>query len=674
MIANDQEIVWNDGHSTIMRDAFVAEMRRAIRAARAPRMRTYREFAEQELIIPEGKYEDEKFRSTTQPYSGPLLDAYDSGKWNRFAVTGCVQSGKTLTALVIPVLYHLFETKEKVILAAPNMVTCQEKWSRELLPVIEKNPKFSKYLPTKGKGSRKGQADEIEFTNGAVLKFMTAGGGDETRSHYTARVVVITEADKMDEAGESSREADPCTQIEARTESFAEDKRVFIECTVSVETGRIWQEKTNGTDTELYVKCVACQHPFSPQREHLKGWKEATNEIDARDSAYFECPSCKVCIDDKMRAEMVAGKFLVHRGQEIVDGVVMGEEPKTLTFGYRWNAFFNSLWSIGHMAMSEWKANRAKEMDSEDYEDLEKKQLQWYWATPWVPEDFNDFELTATQVRSRTAEWFEGILPADTAQLTMGIDIGKHTCWWFLVAFRSTGELHVPEYGALTVPDTKSDEAAELAVLQTLRDFRDQQIEKGWQIDGTDQFLVPQQVWIDQGYLTDAVCRFVNESGRLRRNRYRPVAGRGRSMIKVSPYSHPKIKDSVTREIGNNWYAQINRERKVVQGFFNADYWKLWLQRRLVTKPGAPGSMTLWQPRSKFNDHGRLSRHLTNERFVRYEKPGKGLVEEWEKKGQNHWLDAAAMACAAGDKAGYRLVSFDALESPTYEEVTKAIG
>lgn len=666
--------------SQIARVNFATTLRQAIRAAWAPRLRTYREFAEQEIIIPEGRYYGQRFRASTQPYAGILLDAYDSENWNRFAITGCVQSGKTLTALVIVILYHLFEIKEKVILAAPNMTTCQEKWKREILPVIEMNPRFFACLPTKGKGSRKGQADEIEFTNGAVLKFMTAGGGDETRSHYTARVVVITEADKMDEASESSREADPVTQIEARTESFEEDKRVFIECTVSVESGRIWQEKKNGTDTELHVQCVHCSEPFSPGREHLKGWQDALDEIEARDSAYFECPHCGGRIDDAAREKMLQTVHAVHRGQQIAKrrkgkAEIAGDMPRTMTFGFRWNAFFNRMWRIRHIAASEWKALRAKQADSEDFEDLEKKQLQWYWSTPWTPEDFNDFELTATQVRNKTGQWFESTLPDDIEHLTMGIDIGKTTCWYFLMAFRTNGEIHVPEYGALTVPDSDNDAAAELAVLQALREFRDSQIERGWCVADTTHYLIPQQVWIDSGYLTDAVCQFVRESGRLRKNRYRPMAGRGRSRIKPTTYNHPKTKDRITREIGNQWYAQIDRKQKVVKGFFNADYWKLWLQRRLVTKTGTPGAMTLWQPRNKHNNHARLSRHLTNERFIRYEKPGKGLVEEWEKKGQNHWLDAAALACAAGDKAGYQLVAFDGMgRSPTLEEVEAAMS
>ena len=44
---------------------------------------------------------------------------------------------------------------------------------------------------------------------------------------------------------------------------------------------------------------------------------------------------------------------------------------------------------------------------------------------------------------------------------------------------------------------------------------------------------------------------------------------------------------------------------------------------------------------------------MANEQLEREWVPGKGLVETWVVKGDQHLLDGAAMAAAAGDKAGY---------------------
>ena len=66
-----------------------------------------RQYTEDELIIPEGQYKDERFRLYRQPFVGLLLDAIDSGLWNQIAVTGCVQGGKSLFGFVNPAAYHL---------------------------------------------------------------------------------------------------------------------------------------------------------------------------------------------------------------------------------------------------------------------------------------------------------------------------------------------------------------------------------------------------------------------------------------------------------------------------------------------------------------------------------------------------------------------------------------
>jgi hypothetical protein len=68
---------------------------------------------------------------------GLWLDAVDSGLWTRFAVTGPSQTGKSISAFVIPILYHLFEHRETVIAAVPDENMLRDKWRLDLLPVID---------------------------------------------------------------------------------------------------------------------------------------------------------------------------------------------------------------------------------------------------------------------------------------------------------------------------------------------------------------------------------------------------------------------------------------------------------------------------------------------------------------------------------------------------------
>jgi phage terminase large subunit GpA-like protein len=134
-----------------------------------------------------------------------------------------------------------------------------DKWREDLLPVIERSSRFKALLPASGGGSRGGRVESVQFANGATLKFMSGGGSDKSRAGFTSRVVVITETDGMDTPGGSSRESDKVTQIEARTRAYGSRKRIYMECTVSTERGRTWQEYSKGTQSRIVLPCPHCQ-------------------------------------------------------------------------------------------------------------------------------------------------------------------------------------------------------------------------------------------------------------------------------------------------------------------------------------------------------------------------------------------------------------------------------
>ncbi|MCA9268987.1 MAG: phage terminase large subunit family protein, partial [Planctomycetales bacterium] len=336
-----------------------AEVRWALSASRAPRLRTMRQFGEDEIVLPEGPFAGRRLNTRRQPFTGLLLDAIDSRQWRRHAITGCVQSGKSLHGYVLPALYHLFELKETTILGLPTMDMAKDKWREEILPVIERS-RYRHLLPDSGAGSRGGTVEAIKFKHGPTLKFMSGHGGDEKRSSFTARVVVVTEADKMDTAGEASRETSPLGQIEARTLAYGDQARVYLECTVSIEQGAIWTEYNAGTRSRIACPCPHCGDYVTPDREDLVGWQPAKSAADAKDLASWFCPACGEAIDDDQRVGMNAA------------GRIHGEPPRTDTLGFRWNAFNNLFWPTGMIAAGEWAAVRSK-----DPEDAERERRQF---------------------------------------------------------------------------------------------------------------------------------------------------------------------------------------------------------------------------------------------------------------------------------------------------------
>ncbi|MHC4178645.1 MAG: terminase gpA endonuclease subunit, partial [Planctomycetota bacterium] len=510
------------------------ELSWGIAQSRTPKVRTMRQYTEDELIIPEGPHKDERWRLYRQPFVGLLLDAIDSGNWTRFAIAGCVQGGKSLFGFVNPTGYHLFECKDNVILGVPNTnVIGRDKWNNEIKPTIEAS-RYAGLMPTRGVGSQGGWGNEVAFDHGAKLKFMTGTGGDENRSSYTARVVVCTEIDKMDRAGEISREADPITQLAARSNAWDRpDRRLYMECTVSHTEGRIWQEYTKGTASRIACPCPYCRGYVTPERDSIQGWEDAANEFEAEENACFVCPACEHKLTEDDRREMNRAAVLLHRGQEIDNkGTITGPLPPTRTLGFRWNAFNNMFWSPAAIGVAEWLGVRAR-----DKESAERELSQFYWTTPWDPPNIKLAPLDAETVAKRTAGYKKGIVPAECVGISVGVDTHKRHLDWTAMAWLAGNNGFVIDYGEQTVLADK------LGLVQGFRQAFGElrtYLESGWHsVDG--KIIRPSQVWIDSGYHEHkkpvySFCLLANKGCEPGAERYRPTKGTSAGKAEVGSH------------------------------------------------------------------------------------------------------------------------------------------
>jgi phage terminase large subunit GpA-like protein len=619
------------------------ELSFALTQARAPRLRLMSEWAESEVILPNGPFAGERYRHHRHPVSKIWFDELDSGRWSRAAATGPSQNGKTLQCYVIPVLWHLFEVGETVIVGLPDMNMANDKWQQDFKPVIQASP-FRDLMPNRGEGSKGGNIkSSITFANGATLRFMSGGGNDKKRAGYTSRVVAVTETDGMDEAGEQSREADKIEQLEARTRAFGRTgKRIYLECTVSIERGRIWQEIKQGSDSKIMRPCPHCGVYVCPEREHLIGWETAESEEQAAAETHFFCPACGELWTESQRLSAAKRAKLVHRGQEITnDGVITGPIPQTQTLGFRWSAIDNPFITAGDLGAEEWKAKRSK-----DPENAEKKMRQFIWAIPYEPPDVELTPLDAEQIASRKSTFAEGVIPPDCLGVVIGVDTGKRKLHWVATAVMSDGRMFVIKYGTQPV---RSDELGVhgglVEALGKLRKFF--------------AAMNPRQVWIDSGYHehTDAIyafCMKANEGLKLGQERYRPSKGYGEGQQRVGRYWMPEHKDDDVLHIGREFHIKrVRRGKELLRGVLlvhvNADHWKSELHQRLMIPPGEPKAIVLYDAPNPF-EHSEISQHYVAERQMSKFVAGRGEVIVWDRVSrENHKLDASYLAIAAGE-------------------------
>lgn len=631
---------------------------KVFQAARPPRLRSMREFAEQEIVIPSGPYEGRRFRVERQPFVGPLFDAIDSGMWRRHVITGPSQSGKTLSAFIIPVLYHLFEIGEDVICATPTATIGGDKWQHDILPAIRAS-RFRDLLPTSGQGSQGGTPTAVRFANGATLLFMSGGGGDKSRSHATTRVLVVTETDGLDEPGASSREGDKISQLEARTRSFGDRAVIYLECTVSTEDGRTWQEYQRGTTSKLIVQCPHCNAWVTPEREHLVGWERAVDKMVAGRRARFACPACGVHLSEAERQQMNQTVRLMHRDQQVTDrGAIVGIPAETDTLGFRWNAFNNQFVSTELLGQQEWSVQIAEHAEVED-----RVLRQFFWAVPAESQAIREsLSLTKVAVRGEDPRFAgrligipRGIVPPNTERLTLFCDIGwstlNETTFWEVVAHRTLKRRHVVDYGSFTVRSPSvTAEGYVASNLRTLRDaisatqYRD--------AEGTEYPLA--LALVDAGTMTDVILAFVAESGGC----WRASKGLGLDEPAKQRFAMPSPdrKDVHIPAHVDHWYLHEVGSLAVVN--FDPDHWKHRVHDTFAIPPDEQSplsdSVTLFGDSPR--EHVLFSNHLLAEVWESTFEPGRGERKRWNPRERgNHLFDCEVGNMVAGSVSAAEL-------------------
>eukprot|EP00913_Durusdinium_trenchii_P028456 g26684.t1 len=624
------------------------------------------------------------------PFLGLLYREIDSGRWRRFFAVGSVQSGKTLS-FIIPVLYHLFERREDVIFGVPKKKLAHYKWRKDILPVINRT-RFRSLVPDGGKGSRGGDFESLTFKNGATLIFMSGSGADEERSSITAPVVVVTELDKMQTAGEVSQESSPPTQLEARTKAFGDAARFYGECTVSHDKGRIWTEYLGGSESNIHLPCPHCPEPnfVRLEREHFTGFENAATLMEARKQGAFFCPDCGTIWNDEDREWANRFGVLVHAGQEVTPGsdvvelpvgnatdgkpqtiaryaepIISGTPRETDTFGFRWHAAHNLFWSQAQIAGEDWRALRAENID-----DAERGRKQFAWTQPVEPDwtDLSEIDhegLMARIIPVRRGETATD--PADKADfITVGLDVAKRWSHWAAWGFRSGRRGHLVDFNELRYLEEMKTHGFEIALYNALKQWHQVVFLPGFRQPGGET-IRPSAVWIDSGYAPSQpviyrFCREVNSELGCEyppHNVYRPYKGYGAGQgPSLTWYNSPKERNKRIKLIGEQYHFAVQRDHGILLVEGDANYWKSRLFEGLNVHIGEPGALTLCH--GDLQSHKHLLHHLTAEHEIE-ERDSNGMPRRvWrtrEGRKSNHFLDACYMGLAAGHFCGARVIA-----------------
>lgn len=610
-----------------------------------------RQWITDELVIPTGSFAGERFRFERQPITRLWVDEIDSGRWTELVYSGPSQSGKSLIGYVAPLLYHACELGERLIFGVPLDEMAVDKWESDIRPAMEASPRMRRLLPRRGPGSSGGTIrDRVTLSNGATLKIMAAGGSDQSKAGYTARIVCVTEAAGFSESTATSEEADPLRQMKARQRSYTRtERRLYIEGTKTLATHLPCTLRANSTDSSIDSPCPHCGEFINPSRADLVGWQEARTEIEAAELARWKCLHCGELIDDDQRLAMLNDAVLVHRGQSINKrGVVVGEPPETSRLWFDYTAFHNAFLTAGDIAVDCWAANQI-EPETTEREKAEKQLSQFVFGVAYTPPSHVESEeLQPDSVAERRLDLPRGVAPADTTRIVLGCDVGERVCHWMQVAIRECNSLHVVDYGTADVPIRRLSlrEAIKACIVDLIK-----QTGGGCVVDGDRGRIPLTAAYVDSGHQPDAIfdaAKMIDKS-----INFLAVLGRGETQMSKRRYTHPTKTGNTIRLIdkAGRWHLSRVSRARVDQLTLDSDAYKLLVISGLMLPLASPGSITLFAGPSTV--HRRLARHLTSEQLITEEIPGKPPTKRWIKSGANHYLDALAYACTAATRFGW---------------------
>jgi len=277
--------------------------------------------------------------------------------------------------------------------------------------------------------------------------------------------------------------------------------------------------------------------------------------------------------------------------------------------------------------------------------------LTEYQNDPTPDDTEKQTQLTAATVANRISGLDRNCLPDPVCKIGLGVDIGDHYGWWVKIAAHGNAIGYVIDYGIMEVTGYvkgMSNAAKELAIHRALLDLHKDITEE----NPADFALIDS----GDGDHTAAVYKAVKSVG----DGWAAAKG-----YDAGRYHHPTITPGNRRtkrafdhcwaglQPGGIWLYNIDSE-----------HWKHWVHLRLQANPWnehdesrADGSLALFSS-DDVRQHQTISHHLVSE--CRQEKfiDGKGWVRKWIVKSRNnHYLDAAALACCALGCLGVRLLS-----------------
>jgi phage terminase large subunit GpA-like protein len=552
---------------------------------------------------------------------------FSNAKYRRVVLATSAQTGKTEAFLDI-IGERLDNRPMPIIYVGPSKEFLTDQFEPRLVELFRQAPSLLRKVEGGLDGKR--QKRTLKRVNGTRIRLAHAGSSTALKSD-PASFALVDEYDEM--LANVKGQGDPLGLIEARGDTYADfttgivstPSTGMIETTIDPVSGlefwsvaetddvkspiwRLWQE---GTRHHWTWQCPHCSSWFVP-RFNLMSWPKGATPAQARRDAYLRCPSNGCVIEDKHKRRMNAKGRHVAPGQAIdVDGRVTGEPPDSSTLSFWVSGLASPFVSFGQRVENYLAAFRTNE-SAKIQTALNSQFGECYVdGTGDVPPWEHLYE------NRQGADHVCGALPDWARYLTFGCDVQKNRLIYVVRAWGYKATSALVRFGEL------HGSTADEAIWDDLSDLLREPI----------GHLLIKVAFIDSGFRPGkkegVPVNRVYEFCRKHRRFAFPSKGSSHVMLR------PLVKSTI----------EVTQQGKALKyGLelmrLDTDHWKSFVHERLAWPHDQPGAWLL--PHDVTEDYCRQI--VAEARVITpSNKP------QWvQRSRENHYLDAEAMAAAAG--------------------------
>jgi hypothetical protein len=272
--------------------------------------------------------------------------------------------------------------------------------------------------------------------------------------------------------------------------------------------------------------------------------------------------------------------------------------------------------------------------------------------------------LSVEQIAAKVHGLARGVVPLACTHVTAFVDVQEKLLYWLVAAWADDFSGAVLDYG--TFPDQKTRHFSlrqarstlahkfpgagpEARLLAGLNALVGELCTRPWRREDGAELKI-ERLLVDAGDQTDQVYQFCRET---RFSQVMPSHGKAPGAKKTQFSEHKRQRGE---KLGNHWrIPNVAGKRACRHVLMDVNYWKSFVQRRLVVPHGDRGSLVLYQGTP--THHRLLAEHLTAETCTVVSTEER-TIEEWDlpsHRPDNHWLDCLVGAAVGADMLGCTL-------------------